>query len=400
MLGVLTAFKWSVQMAAWATPRVQAWSLERSLNRTEGERNLKARNYSEAEKYLSLAVAEADEQYHSVRKVQFRLYLAEAQRRQGKLAEAEQTVRTALEHTARISNPSGYVQCMDALAEVFHDGGNFPAMEQVLQEAVRIEAALPNPDPLRMARRVHRLGIARHKNGRLEDAVPALEKALALHEESYGETHVDTANLLSDLGAMYRAQGNHESAQNCLRRALRIHETAFGYDSAETVRDLHNLAGSLEEAGDPEAAAAQYERALLLKERIIGGDLEELAEMQFSLAAMYIGWNNLGRARELLAESLGIFKRKKGPRLAVTHETIAHVEECSGRYLEALKELALAGKVWQSCGPERVPEMIENLLHRAELLDQLRKKSEAAWLRERAAELSARAEHVTAEQAT
>jgi tetratricopeptide (TPR) repeat protein len=161
------------------------------------------------------------------------------------------------------------------------------------------------------------------------------------------------------------------------------------------VRDLHNLAGSLEEAGDPEAAAAQYERVLLQKQRIIGGDLEELAEMQFSLAGMYIGWNNYGRARELLSETLGIFKRKKGPRLAVTYETLAQVDECSGRYLEALKEMALAAKVWESCGPERVPELIENLLHRAELLEQLRKKGEAKWLREKAAELRTQREEAT-----
>jgi len=32
-------------------------------------------------------------------------------------------------------------------------------------------------------------------------------------------------------------------------------------------------------------------------------------------------------------------------------------------------------------------ELTDNLQHRAELLDQLRKKSEAAWLREKAAEL-------------
>jgi hypothetical protein len=64
------------------------------------------------------------------------------------------------------------------------------------------------------------------------------------------------------------------------------------------------------------------------------------------------------------------------------------VEECSGRYLEAVAELARAGKVWESCGDARRMELAENLEHRAELLDQLRKRSEASWLRERAAELT------------
>jgi tetratricopeptide (TPR) repeat protein len=376
-----------MQLASWATPHIRAWSLERNLNRLEAERHLQAHNYGEAEKHLLQAVAEADERHHSVRRIQFRIQLAEAQRKQAKLSEAERTVRDALDLTVRISNPSGYVQCLDALAEVFHDGENYPAMEAALQQGLETEAAMPHPDPLRMARRVHRLGTARHKSGRSDEAIPALEKAVKLHERAYGEEHLETAHLLSELGSIQRAQGNHEEAQQCLRRALRIHENALGHDSAEAVHDLHHLAGSLEESGDIDGAANQYERALGFKLRVLGGDLEELAEMQFGLAGIYIGWNNYARARELLAEAIGTFKSKKNVRLAIAHETLAHVEEYSGRYVEAVAALARAGKVWESCGAGRMGELTDNLQHRAELLDQLRKKSEAAWLREKAAEL-------------
>jgi len=391
MLPLSNALRWSIRMAAWATPHIRAWTLERSLNRVEGERHLRARNWGEAEKYLALAVAEADEQRHSVRKIHFRLLLAEAQRKQGKTAEAEQTVRAALEHTAKISNPGGYVQCLDALAEVFDDAKNFPAMEAVLQEGIRIESAMPHPDGLRMARRVHRLGMARHKSGRSEEAVPALEKAVTLHENLCGEDHLDTTRLVSELGRIYRAQGNHGKAQAMLRRALKVHERALGHDSPEAVSDLHHLAGSLEESGDIDGAADLYERVLLLKQRIVGGDLEELADMQFGLAGMYIGWSNYARARELLSEAIGTFRRKKGPRLAIAYEMAAHVEECCGRYLEAIAELGRAAKVWETCGAERVRELTDNMGHRAELLEMLRKRGEAAWLRERAAELTAAA---------
>jgi tetratricopeptide (TPR) repeat protein len=344
---------WSMQLAAWAAPGIKAWSLERSMNRAEGERHLKARNYEEAEKYFQSAVDEADHLRHSVRKVQFRLQLAEAQRKLKKFEEAEKTVRDALEYTARVSNPSGYVQCLDALAEIFHDAENYPAMEAALQEGVRIESAMPQPDAVRMARRVHRLGTARYKSGRAEEAIPELEKALQL---------------------------------------LRIHEHSLGFTAEETIRDLHHLAGSLEECGDIDGASVLYERTLLNQQRIIGGDLEELAEMQFGLAGIYIGWGNYARARELLSEAVGIFRRKKGPRLAITHEAVAHVEECSGRYLEAVAELARAGKVWEACGDQNRPQLIENLEHRAELLEQLRKRGEATWLRERAAALMGHSE--------
>ncbi|HLX43892.1 MAG TPA: tetratricopeptide repeat protein [Bryobacteraceae bacterium] len=390
-------------MPTWSTSRVGSrtskWSLERNLSRVEGERHLKARNWPEAEECLAEAVADADRRGHSVQKIHLRLQLAEAQRKQSKVAEAELTVRAALEHTARVSNPSGYVQCLDALAEVFHDAENFPSMEVALQEGVRIEAAMPHPDPLRMARRVHRLGTARHKNGRSVEAIPALEKALKLHEQvalkdgekETPEHDIETANLLSELGSIQRAQGNYEVSHGLLRRALRIHETRLGHDSEEAMRDLHLLAGSLEEAGDIDGAAELYERTLLRRQRMVGGNLEDLAEMQYGLAGMYIGWSNYARSRELLAEAIGIFRRHKNARLAVAYETLAHVEECSGRYQEAIEQLARAGKTWEACGTERVHELAENLEHRAELLEQLRKKSEASWLRERAAKLSASA---------
>ncbi len=388
MIPLSIALRWSIQLANRATPQIGSWSLERSLNRVEGERALKARNWPEAEKYLAHAVAEADVRQHSVRKIHYRLLLAEAQRKQGKVADAEQTVREALEHTARISNPGGYVQCLDALAEVFCDAENFPAMEAALQEGVRIESVMPHPDPLRMARRVHRLGIARHKCGRPEDAVPALEKAVRLHEQICGEDHAETIRLVSELGRLHRALGDHQQAQRYLRRSLRAHEQQLGQDAAETVSDLHHLAGSLEESGDIEGAAELYERTLMLKQRIVGGDLEELADMQFGLASMYIGWSNYARARELLSEAIGTFRRRKGARLAIAYETAAHIDECCGRYIEAVAELGRAAKVWEACGSERVPELASNMQHRAELLEMLRKRGEAAWLRDRAAELT------------
>jgi hypothetical protein len=398
MTGLFKALQWS-----WETSsRPAKWSLDRNRNRAEAQRFMKERNFTEAERHLRLAVEEADERgFSPAKRVLLRLELAEAQRRaasadpaaggpdQAKLRAAELTVRTALEIAARASDSAGYAQALDALADVFLDMENYPALEKVAAEAVKLGAALPHPDPLGMARRVRRLGIARDKNGRPNEAIPALAKAVALHEEAYGPDHLETAKLLSELGRVYRAQGEHALAQDCLRRCLRIFETEFGADSPEAFGDLHQLAASLEESGDLAAATAQYERALAFKERKLGHqNLDDLAEMQYSLANIYVGWSNFSGARELLAECIGTFRRTGGPRLAVAYETLAQVEEISGRYDSAIRELENAGKAWERCGSERVPELIRNLEYRADLLDQLRKKREAAWLRERAAGLA------------
>jgi hypothetical protein len=111
--------------------------------------------------------------------------------------------------------------------------------------------------------------------------------------------------------------------------------------------------------------------------------------MQFSLASLYAGWGNLSRARELLGDSIGAFTRTKGPRLAVAYETLAQIEERSGRVSFALTELGKAAEVWEKCGPERRRELAQNLEYQAGLHDQMRQRREANYLRRRAEDLMA-----------
>src|SRR5579862_491872 len=227
-MSVFGTLRWPFRIPTSYEITGEVWSLDRSLDRFEGERYFKERNYPEAEHHLALAVAEAETRGHSVpKRVRLRLQLSEAQRRQAqtgdeafnaaKLSEAEATLRAAIEHAARAADRTGYVLCLDALADVFADQGDFPAVEKVMQDAIRIEIQLPHPDPVRMARRTHRLGIARHKLGRSDDAIPELQKALDLSEQVYGHDHTETAYVISELGAVYRAQENHQLAQQYLR---------------------------------------------------------------------------------------------------------------------------------------------------------------------------------------
>jgi len=394
MLGSFQAHFWSGTKA----PRLQPWSLDRNWDRTEGERLLKSRDFAGAEIHLARAAVDAEKRGHSApKRIQVWLLLADAQRRQfrggdadtnpDKLAAAERTVRSAIELAARANDRVAYMQCLDALGDIFGDQGNFAAVEKVTRDALEIESALPHPEPLRMARRVHRLGMTQQQAGRIDEAIAMLEKAVAMYEHTFGPEHLETGNQLTALGAVYRAAGHHEEAQACLRRALKIHEKTQGMQSAEAIEDLHHLAGSLEDAGDLEGAAALYERALLFTHRVIGGNIDDLAELQMGMATLYVKWQNYSRARELLLECVATFRRKGGARLAVGYETLGYVEECSGRYAESVGELQLAAKVWETLLPERLAELLRCLEHRADLLELLRRKGDAARLRERIASL-------------
>lgn len=382
------SFLKSLLWSAVRAPAMDSWTMDRNWSRAEGERLLKAHQYEAAEPYLVEAIEEADRAGMSVgKRVRLRVQVAEVQRKQNKLGEAEAGLRKAIELAAQASDSSAYLLCLDSLAEVFMAKGDFSAVEKISQEGLRIESKLVHPDPTRMARRVHRLGISRYKEGNSGEALPALEKGLRLHEQAYGPDHEETNRVLSELGAIYRAEGRHQQAQDCLHRSLRYYQNTYGADDSRALQDLHQLAASLEESGDTHAAAAEYERVVELKQRLLGRDLDEVAEMQYSLASLHMGWGNYARARELLLDCAGTFRRKGGPRLAVAYETLAQVEESSGRFMDAIRELEHAGTVWEKCAG-RHAELAANLEYRAELLDQLRHRREASYLRERAAELT------------
>src|SRR5262249_35859103 len=140
-------------------------------------------------------------------------------------------------------------------------------------------------DPMRMARRAHRLGVAMHLNGRTADSLNALEGALAMHEKSFGPDHNETADLLSDLGKIYSANGDYKQAQVRFARALRIHRVRLGENALPVAEDLEHLGSTLAELGEFAAASDHLEQALLirLREPAASNPLD-IADQQFAIA--------------------------------------------------------------------------------------------------------------------
>jgi tetratricopeptide (TPR) repeat protein len=364
--------------------------------RKEGERLFEESDYQGAELHLAQAMVESERRQESAAdRILLRLELAEAQRKQfsggqdfRKLAGAEETMRSALELASRANERELLIQVLDELAAIAADRGQVDEVERLLHEAGAVEAKLKRRDPMVAARRMHRLGILRQQRGELREAVQLLAESAAIHEQVLGESHAATAHRLSDLGAVHHALGNHAEAQKCLRRAIRIHEKEHGLESSEAAADLQMLTASFEAAGDIDAAASQLERVLGLKLRGVGMDLDTVAEAQWELATWYMGWRRYSRARELLLEAVGTFKRTGGARLAKGYEALGQLEEDTGHYHEALRELARAAKVWESVKSEHGEDLMGNLKHRIFLFDLLRQHKEVAFLQEQLSALS------------
>ena len=131
MFELLKSRQWT--FAPVAPRRREPWTLDRNWHRSEAERQLKARNFPEALRHLTVATEEADRRKAPAKqRVRLRLELADVQRRiaaQGSvihspdelLEGAEGTVREAIAIAAEVSDQEQYVNCLDALADIFLD---------------------------------------------------------------------------------------------------------------------------------------------------------------------------------------------------------------------------------------------------------------------------------------
>lgn len=326
MISVTRIFRLGVRFASWVTPYMKEWHRQRHMNRSEAARHMAARNWSEAEKHLTLALSER--RHANTQRLDLLLALKEAQRKQGKSAEAERTVLQAVDLAAAAQSTGLQSRALDALADVQLDQKKYADVEDTVTRIEKLERSFAEPDFKRIASSKRKLGTALLHGGHPAEAMKAFEQGADLSEKVFGPEHPETADSFVELGALYREQGNHAEAQRCFRRALQIHRTVCGADSHQATADLAQLASSLEESGDIVGAATEYERVLSLKERQIGGDREKTAETQAHLAAIYLRTGRTSAARELLTHALGVLERNNGDeRLEFALETMASLQE-------------------------------------------------------------------------
>jgi tetratricopeptide (TPR) repeat protein len=344
MISVTRIVRLTMRVARWAEPHVKEWHRQRHLNRVEGQRHLDSHNWAEAEKHFGLALAERKHSRH--RRCELLLNLEQAQRRQRKLQEAEQSALVALEIAP---DRSLRARAQDALVDIRMEQARYQEAEQSIADILRMEQAEARPDGARVARCYRKLGTARLKSERNAEAMEAFRQAADLSERVFGAEHAETAQSFADLGMLHRQHGEHPQAQLYLRRALEIHRGTSGLDSHEATQGLYQLASSLEECGDLDGAAGEFERLLALRARQVGVNPLENAETQVRLAGLYLMARRTGPAKELLNHAIGLLERKGGQPLAQALQMLAMAEDQSGhpeeaeRWREVASNLAAAG---------------------------------------------------------
>jgi tetratricopeptide (TPR) repeat protein len=85
------------------------------------------------------------------------------------------------------------------------------------------------------------------KLGQYRDAVPVLQRAIAIREQSLGREHPDTATSLNNLAMVYKKLAMFTEAAELAQRALAICEKVLGSEHPETVIVRSNYADLVQE---------------------------------------------------------------------------------------------------------------------------------------------------------
>ncbi|MDP6180607.1 MAG: tetratricopeptide repeat protein, partial [Desulfatiglandales bacterium] len=122
---------------------------------------------------------------------------------------------------------------------------------------------------------------------------------------SMGQSLEEAARLSQQVGQLYR-QGRYQEAIFPVKRALAIYEKALGPDHPRVATSLNNLALLYSNLGDYAGAEPLYKRSLAIYEKALGPDHPDVALGLNNLAFLYVADGRIG-------EALNIFKKTNTP---------------------------------------------------------------------------------------
>ncbi|MBV9924627.1 MAG: CHAT domain-containing protein [Acidobacteria bacterium] len=202
---------------------------------------------------------------------------------------------------------------------------------------------------------------------RVAEAVPLMERAVALSEKALGESF-PLALSLDLLGGLHLQLNDLDRAEPYLTRALSVREHVQGPEHPDVASTLTSLASIASKREQFDRAEQLYLRALAINEKAHGPADASVGVTLYGLSATYSNRGLYARAEPLLRRALAIFEKAGGEQgeyfAVLALNNLASVLEQQGRYEEAeplyLRSLAAQERIFGAEG-ETVATTLTNL---------------------------------------
>ncbi len=337
---------------------------------------------------------EDDSELHSVR-----ANLGIVLNRMGRNTEARDLIAGAhawyREHQGLTSSET--LGTMEALAGVEFSLGNLAEADRLSRECINLHRTHFGADHPELAEKLYLYGTRLANSFREEAAEAVFREALAIRERAIGPESVAVADVLGRLGPVVAKQGRPDEALPLLERAVEIHRAQQPPSDFRLAWALHGYAQALLEARElarartaeaeaiellsrasgPESAQTLVARAMLafidvndgryadarqtsedvvaIRERILGVDHQETTIGRYNLADVYFGLGEMERAIPLYERSIGRFAIDYGESalLSAARGALSLARIVQGEPEPALEP---ARQAWEWQRRERKPE--------------------------------------------
>jgi CHAT domain-containing protein/Tfp pilus assembly protein PilF len=182
--------------------------------------------------------------------------------------------------------------------------------------------------------------------GKLDDAIGAMTRALAVGEKAFGESHFSVALSLDKLGMLRMTKGELDAAEKIYLRALSMREKLDGTEHVNVASSLTSLGTVYVKRENFAGAEAAYRRVLAIREKALGAEHPDVASALYSLASTYSRRGDYTRAEPLLKRALAIQEKTEPDSffVALTLNNLAYLYMETGNYeqSESLYKRSLA----------------------------------------------------------
>jgi serine/threonine-protein kinase len=227
--------------------------------------------------------------------------------------DAEEALKKALAlRRANGGGPDEIASSLHNLGLVASDRGDHDASIAYYREALALRLRSTGEHSPAYQHTLTNYGTSLGNAHRSAEAVPVLEKSLALARELYGDDSDNTASAHNELGSALHDLGRFQEAIGHYREALRIEKATLGDASAEVAKPLNNIASAHEDMGDLAAALPLFRESLAIRSKTLGADDPMVIRAVYNLGRASTKAGALKEARPLLERALSGYRKLYG----------------------------------------------------------------------------------------
>jgi CHAT domain-containing protein len=149
--------------------------------------------------------------------------------------------------------------------------------------------------------------------GKIKEALPALQEALTLKEKAYGAGHPQLLANYFLLAQIHEAEGSYPDELPLYRKAIAVCDQAYGPESPCAGVMLTYASGALLQNGNNGEAESSVRRALAICDKVLGPEAPVSGIGLNTLGAVLIYTGRYGEAEATLNRALAINKKSYGP---------------------------------------------------------------------------------------